>query len=149
MGNIVDRLLGKVVYLDANIFIYAIEEPKSIKLYIPFIKQLFQSIDKGKVTAITSELTLSEVLVGAYGRFPELIDIYNELISSSDFLKVYSIDREILKQSALLRSLHKISLADAIHVTTAIIHNADIIITNDKKMSVPNELEKITFDEVI
>lgn len=89
MGDIVNQLLGKTVYLDANIFIYAVEEPASINQYKDFIKQLFKFIDKGEITAITSELTLSEILVGAYNTSPELVDVYDELITDSDFLQVF------------------------------------------------------------
>lgn len=147
MGDIVNQLLGKTVYLDANIFIYAVEEPASINQYKDFIKQLFKFIDKGEITAITSELTLSEILVGAYNTSPELVDVYDELITDSAFLQVFRVDREILTQSALLRSQRKISLADAIHVATAINNKAHIIITNDKKMQVPENLKKLTLSD--
>ena len=147
MGDIVNQLVGKTVYLDTNIFIYAVEEPTSVSQYSGFIKELFKYIDNGEITAITSELTLAEILVGTYTESPELIGIYDELITDSDFLQVFCVDREILKQSALLRSQRKISLADAIHVATAIQNNAHIIITNDKKMQVPNDMEKLTLSD--
>ena len=147
MGDLVNQLLGKTVYLDTNIFIYAVEEPASVSQYSAFIKELFKYIDHGEITAITSELTLSELLVGAYIKSPELVEIYNELITDSDFLQVFSVDREILKQSALLRSLNKIALADAIHIATARENNAQVIISNDKKMQVPDGLEKVTLSD--
>lgn len=150
MGNIkiLEQLLGKSVYLDSNIFIYAVEQPIHIEKYSLFIRELFAYIDEGKITAITSELTLSEVLAGAYSKFPELISIYEELIKNSDFLQVHVVDREILKHSAKLRSVSKIALADAIHVATAIENQATAIITNDKKMQLPDELIKITLSDI-
>ncbi len=52
--------LGKRVYLDANVFVYAIE---GYPQFADGIRELFRKVDQGQVEAITSELTLAEVLV--------------------------------------------------------------------------------------
>ena len=44
--------------------------------------------------------------------------------------------------------LHKIALADAVHMATARQNHADILITHDKKMQVPDEIEKLTLSEI-
>ncbi len=48
------------VYLDANVWIYALEGHAA---YAAPLKTLFARIDTGEITAITSALTLAEVLV--------------------------------------------------------------------------------------
>jgi hypothetical protein len=53
-------ILGKTVYLDTNIFIYTVEG------YAPeeaFLRELLAALEDGRFTAITSELSLAEVLV--------------------------------------------------------------------------------------
>src|SRR3954465_14243472 len=53
-------ILGKTVYLDTNIFIYTVEG------YAPeeaFLRELFAALEDARFTAITSELSLAEVLV--------------------------------------------------------------------------------------
>lgn len=68
MGTVetVNKLFGKTVYLDTNIFIYAVEQPGNMGHLAEFIQTLFTSIDRCEIQAITSELTLAETLVGAY-----------------------------------------------------------------------------------
>lgn len=74
-----ERLLGRRVYLDANVFIYALEgEPRIKETVIP----LFAAIDAGTITAVTTELTLGEVLVHPYRiEDAELADRYERLLS--------------------------------------------------------------------
>lgn len=47
---------GQSVYLDTNIFIYAVEYHPE---FIDIVKALFSVIDRGAARAITSELTLA------------------------------------------------------------------------------------------
>ena len=56
MGR-VDALRGKRVYLDANVFIYAVEQHPEHAL---FLAGLFDLFEAGEVVAVTSELTLAE-----------------------------------------------------------------------------------------
>jgi len=54
MGKIAQKLSGSQIYLDANIFIYALEGyPEFFKI----LTELFEMIDKGKLGAYYSELT--------------------------------------------------------------------------------------------
>jgi predicted nucleic acid-binding protein len=58
--GILDAIQGNLVYLDVNIWIYALE---GYPAYIQDLTQLFQSIDQGNLTAVTSELSLAKALV--------------------------------------------------------------------------------------
>ena len=58
--GLIDAVLGQRVYLDANIFIYALEGHAR---YLPVLSDLFKIIDRDEAQAVTSELTLAEVLV--------------------------------------------------------------------------------------
>ena len=60
MGEIARKLPGSRIYLDANIFIYALEGyPEFLKI----LTELFEMIDKGNIQACSSDLTLAETLV--------------------------------------------------------------------------------------
>ncbi len=63
MGLIADLEPGPVA-LDTQIFIYFIEEDRR---YLPLIKPIFEAIARGDFIAVTSGLTLMEVLVVPYG----------------------------------------------------------------------------------
>ena len=116
--GIVDKIGSKKIYLDANIFIYALEgfpEFKSI------LTELFLAIDDHKVQAVTSDLTLAEVLVKPLkdGNLT-LIETYKQAIESGAGLSVTSVSRAILIEAATLRSQIKLKLPDGIHVATAL-----------------------------
>ncbi|MGI2907050.1 hypothetical protein [Tolypothrix sp. VBCCA 56010] len=52
--GILDAIQGNRVYLDTNIWIYALE---GYPAFIHDLTQLFQSIDRGNLSAVTSELS--------------------------------------------------------------------------------------------
>ena len=58
--GIMDDIKGEQIYLDTNIFIYALE---AYPEYVSILTSVFAAIDKGQVKAVTSELTLAEVLI--------------------------------------------------------------------------------------
>ncbi len=55
--GLIEILHDKTVYLDANIFIYAVEHSD---IYKPILDSLFEQIDEGNIYALTSTLTLAE-----------------------------------------------------------------------------------------
>lgn len=135
----VDALGGKDVYLDANVFVYAVE---GFAEYQAFIDELFCSIDDGHLSAVTSELTLAEVLIKPLGTGrDDVAAIYEELLQSSEHLNVVPIDRAILMSAARHRARLGIKLPDAIHVATAIAIGCDVLLSNDQRLRVPDEIE--------
>ncbi len=142
--GIVDKIGSKKIYLDANIFIYALEgfpEFKSI------LTELFLAIDDHKVQAVTSDLTLAEVLVKPLkdGNLT-LIETYKQAIESGAGLSVTSVSRAILIEAATLRSQIKLKLPDGIHVATALQTGCSIFLTNDERISVNGLETKILGD---
>jgi predicted nucleic acid-binding protein len=63
--GIIDAYHGKRVYLDTNIFIYALENFPPAALAVARIGQMIQDAE---LSAYTSELTLAETLVVPRGR---------------------------------------------------------------------------------
>ncbi len=55
-----DRLIGKRVYVDSNVFIYALEGADLLRNRALSVIRL---MDGGQVEAVTSSLSLAEVLV--------------------------------------------------------------------------------------
>ncbi len=52
--GILDAIQGNRIYLDTNIWIYALE---AYPAFVQDLTQLFQSIEQGNLSAITSELS--------------------------------------------------------------------------------------------
>ncbi len=115
MSDYLQKIRGKRVYFDVNVFIYAIEPTQEMQPYFATVSKLFEMAVAKQIIAITSELTLAEALVGAYKNNLPLVALYEEMLSNRADLSVHPISRKILNTAALLRSEQKIALADAIH----------------------------------
>jgi hypothetical protein len=70
---------GNRVYLDTNLFIYAVEE---IVPYADQVKPLLQAADRGEIELVTSLLALTETLVMPYRKEDDvLVTTYRELFT--------------------------------------------------------------------
>nr|WP_281268010.1 type II toxin-antitoxin system VapC family toxin [Methanospirillum stamsii] len=108
-------------------------------------------MDNGTYTAVTSELTLAEVLIKPLMDNNENLQMmYEEIMQSSDFLSLATIDRQILVEAARIRaSSNAIHLPDAIHLATAQIHNCSCFITNDKRLKNNQPFQVIVISDFI
>ncbi|QCI96471.1 type II toxin-antitoxin system VapC family toxin [Agrobacterium larrymoorei] len=118
------------VYIDTNIFITAMEGEETTRELLPslFLVDSFRA-----PVFVTSELTFSELVVKPYkDQNDQLIDQYQRLILSSDWLKVVPVEMPILHYAAVLRAQYpSLKLPDAIHVSTAIGLSCSHFLTND------------------
>ncbi len=145
--GILDIIQGNLVYLDVNIWIYALEG------YPDFweeITLLFQAIDRGNLKAVTSELSLAEALVKPMQLQNESLQkAYKTAISNRQNVAVLPVEREILIQAAQLRSTSKLKLPDAIHGATALKAQCTSFLTNDRAFKEITNLHTVLLSEVI
>jgi predicted nucleic acid-binding protein len=135
--GLIDDLKPGPVALDTQIFIYFIEEDHR---YIRLIRPLFEAIDRGNLSAVTSGLSLMEVLVVPYrsGNLA-LADRYELLLTTSRGLRFVEVDRRLLKAAAQLRAAFKFKPPDAIQVAAALVSDCKSFVTNDRRIpSVPS-----------
>jgi predicted nucleic acid-binding protein len=137
--GVVAACRGRRVYLDANIFIYAVEASTE---YLPTLTPLFELFADGGAAAVASELALAEVLPRPLeaGR-PDIATLYEEMLTSSAWLTVLPITRTILVAAARLRPQLRLRLPDAIHVATAVAAGCPILLSNDLRLKVPAGLQ--------
>jgi predicted nucleic acid-binding protein len=123
---------GQAVYLDSNIFIYAVQ--KSDHWAKP-AEVLLKAIDEQKVRAVASELVLAEVLSKpfALGNTTQ-IEQYQRLLSSGTGLSMVNVSRDVLVLAAQLRGEMGFKLFDAIHVATARFARCDYFLTQDERL---------------
>ncbi len=123
---------GSRVYLDANAFIYAFEVPAAF----PQVVALFRRLGRGEVSAVTSVLTLAELLVIPLRRGDAVLEAgYRRRIVSGPALTVLDVGRDVLVRAASIRAgTSRIKLPDAIHVATAQLSACDVLLTNDAKI---------------
>jgi predicted nucleic acid-binding protein len=144
---ILNAIRGERVYLDTNVFIYAIE---GYPEFVDELNEFFDSIDAGNLRAFTSELTLAEVLVRPLmdGNL-EIQTAYQQALQSSEGLEVVPVSREVLIEAARLRAVVNFRLPDAIHGATAILTGCETFLTNDRRLAVLPGVEVVLLSEVI
>lgn len=130
MGQLTSQL-GQRVYLDTNIIIYAVE---GYETYAELIKSLLGAMTEREVIAVTSDLTLAEVLVKPKRDGNSKVEqAYRRFLYPTEVLQNSSITREILETAAGIRASSSLKLPDAIHFASAIKHNCDSFLTNDER----------------
>lgn len=122
------------IYLDTNIFIYALEGYPTFRTALA---TLFDALDRQELTAVTSELTLAEALVKPFlDRSVEREAAYLRMLQSSASLQMLPVNRDVLVAAARLRADTSIKLPDAIHAATAQIAGCSYFLTNDSHVKI-------------
>src|SRR4051812_295132 len=121
------------IYVDSNVFIYAVEGHPEIADPLEELLDLFRTKPG---FAVTSELTLAEVLARAdVVRRRDYID----LIVESGVFRLCSISRDILVETAQYRrTMGMPKLLDSIHVVTVIHSGCRTILSADLRLKVPD-----------
>lgn len=141
------------VYLDANVFIAAFENPGA---HGDHAWNILHSIERGELEAVTSELTLSEILVKPLERgADELAGAYERIISSEGGFEVLTVSRDILVAAARLRAARRgLRLPDAVHLASAGKADCRYFITEDEQLAVPEGMTRLpvnpfTVDDIV
>lgn len=130
------------VYLDANVWIYALE---GYTAYAVPLKTLFARIDTGEITAITSALTLAEVLVKPFADGNTALQrLYAETLQDRPSLSIVALTRAVLIKAAHLRAQYAaLKMSDALHAATALTSGAKYFLSNDARFTAVPNLERI------
>jgi predicted nucleic acid-binding protein len=145
--GLLSAIQGDRVYLDTNIWIYALE---GFPAFVRELANLFQAIDRGTLTAVTSELTLAEVLVKPIqdGDVTQQ-ETCKQAIANTQTLAVTAVNREILVVAAQLRATTNLKLPDAIHAATALSCHCSTFLTNDQRFQTFSGLQVVLLSQVI
>lgn len=145
MGRMSD-LTGRRVYLDANVFIYAKE---GLPPMLGVARALFDRIDNGAISAVTSELTLAEVLVAPIRQGDTIgRHAYVTRVASGRHLTVEPVSRDILLAAAEIRATTHLKLPDAIHGATALHAGCTHIMTNVAHLRDVPGIEVVVLGEI-
>jgi predicted nucleic acid-binding protein len=130
------------IYLDANVFIAAYESRTARSDHAWWI---LNAIEDGEFVGTTSELTLAEVLVKPIEDGDEdMVRRYKEIIMPSRELDVLIVDREVLAEAAVMRTMRKsLKLPDAIHVASARRAGCAHIVSDDRRLPFAPGLEVV------
>ena len=146
-----DTVQGPLVYLDANPIVYALEGPDELAAAL---KNLFSIFRSRPGIAVTSELTLAEVLPKK--RIPDRQ--FFDLLIWSKVLELLPVTREILLETARYRQVARPrrsgtpvampKLPDSIHVVTAIRAGCGAFVSSDRHISLPVNMKLVQADKL-
>ncbi|HPD17049.1 MAG TPA: PIN domain-containing protein [Planctomycetota bacterium] len=143
----VSQLRGTVVGVDTAPFIYFMEDhPKYRPVLVPFSEVL----DRGEFSAVTSVLTLCEVLPhpfrkGALG----LAENYRRILLRAAHLATLNVTPEIAEDTARLRAKHNLRTPDAVQIAAALREGATSFVTNDTDLPTLPGLRIIVLDNLL
>lgn len=145
--GLVDELRGLKICIDTAPFIYFIEKhPK----YLDVIRPVFIEIDGGQIEAITSTITLLEVLVHPFKTKNEaLAEEYREILLHSEGLTTFEILHEISEMFSKLRARYSIKTPDAIQISVGVLYGASKFLTNDPDLKRVDGIEVLILDDFL
>lgn len=142
----IEGLKGKVVGLDTAPLIYFIEENPA---YLEIIRPFFEAVDHGDFQAVTSVITLLEVLVQPLRTGEtKIAQQYRDILTSATSLTTVDLSRDLAEEAARLRAVHHIRTPDAIQLATATRAGASFFLTNDTRLPALPGLSLLILDDL-
>jgi predicted nucleic acid-binding protein len=124
------------IALDTSIFIYQLESNPS---YVPLTDAIFQWLEQPEHSAVTSSVTMTELLVQPYRESGEQrVDEFYALLSTYPNLEWISPNLEIADIAARIRATHRLRTPDALQAATAVHARATALAPPAELLNRPN-----------
>jgi predicted nucleic acid-binding protein len=144
-----DAFLGrhKRIALDTSIFIYQLEANAH---YVALSDRVFSWIETSGHSAVTSTITMTELLVQPYRTLDQRrVDEIASLLSTYPAIDWIAPDLDIADLAARIRADHQLKIPDALQAATAISAKATAIVTNDPVFKRLERVEALTLDDIL
>ena len=142
----VDGWHGQIVGLDTAPLIYYLEEHPT---YLPLVDPFFDALARGDLYAVTSTVTLIEVL-----RQPlrhgdaALAAQYRSLLLNNRSIGMRAVSVAIAEEAARLRATYTLRTPDAVQLATALDAGASAFLTNDARLAAIPDLRVLVLDQL-
>ena len=134
------------IALDTSVFIYQLEANAR---YLALTDQIFTWIERPGGKAVTSTITMTELLVQPYRvADQQQADEFYVLLSTYPNLEWIAPNLEIADRAAKLRALHGLRTPDALHAATAVHAGATGLVTNDPVFERMKDFETLLLDKL-
>jgi predicted nucleic acid-binding protein len=134
------------IAIDTSVFIYYLEANPS---YVDMAGEVFTWLERSPHTAVTSTLTMTELLVQPYREGNEtLVNQYFGLLSLFPNLDWVAPDLDIADTAAQIRAEHRLRTPDALQAATAICRGATAVLTNDPDFARVAGVEVCVFNQL-
>lgn len=132
--------------LDTNVFIYFLEDHAR---YGAWCASLFDRIERGQNSAVTSTVTFLELLVQPYREQKEdLAQKIFALVGTYPRIDWVPVTLELADRAAELRARYRLSTPDAVQVAAAISGGATRFYGNDRILRRVKEIECVLLDDL-
>jgi len=122
--KIADALIGvQQLYIETAPFIYYVE---AHPIYAHKMKQFFNSVNIGSVEAVTSVITLTEVLTKPLKIQDKVVEqAYRTLLQNTRHITLITVTAPVAEQAADLRQRYNLHTPDALHLASALEESCD------------------------
>jgi predicted nucleic acid-binding protein len=117
--------------------------------YTDRMRTIVRLMTKGQITAFSSVITLTEVLVKplAQGNI-KLVNNYRNMLLSGRAFHLISITPNIAEHGADLRARYNLKTPDALQIAVALDQHCDAFLTNDLGLKRVTEVQVLVLDEL-
>ena len=135
------------VALDTNVFIYQLEaNPR----YVALTDHIFTWLEHPGSKAVTSTITMMELLVHPYRQLDESrVDEFYGFLSTYPNLDWIAPNLEIADLAARIRAQHRLQSPDALQAATAAHAKTTGLITNDPVFERVKSFETLVLDQIL
>lgn len=142
----VEDLHGQIVGLDTAPLIYYLEEHP---LYLPLVDPFFEALAQGELRAVTSTVTLIEVLTQPLrlGK-AALAAQYRSLLLNNRAIAMRAVSIAVADEAARLRAIYLLRTPDAVQLAVAIEAGASAFLTNDARLASIPDMRVVVLDRM-
>ncbi|MDI6826384.1 MAG: type II toxin-antitoxin system VapC family toxin [Candidatus Aenigmarchaeota archaeon] len=134
-----------MLYLDANVFIFAQISPEKEGISARLI---LKAMEEGKFKAITNILAVDEVVwkIKKEIDYPLAIKVGKAMFELPN-LEIVEVTPETLKEAFNFMEKYELMLRDSIHVSSMLENNVSTIVTEDPNFKRVKEIKTLTISE--
>ncbi|MEJ7701242.1 MAG: PIN domain-containing protein [Pyrinomonadaceae bacterium] len=131
---------------DTAPIIYFVEANPTFDMLVTAI---FQGVESGEITGVTSVISLCEVLVHPIrNQNINLKQRYRDILQNSPNFFTRLINSTIAERAAELRPKYNLRTPDALQIAAALDNGCDAFLCNDKNLKRVTELKILILDEL-
>ncbi|HTZ17213.1 MAG TPA: type II toxin-antitoxin system VapC family toxin [Dissulfurispiraceae bacterium] len=137
---------GQTIALDTMVFIYHLEDHPG---FSAITERLLDGIEKEKYRAVTSYITLLEILVKPKrDGLNKAVTDYRDLLLTFPNLRFIPVGKQVADIASTLRAKYGIRTPDAVQIATALSEGAKVFVTNDSQLKKVAEIQVVLLEEL-
>lgn len=136
----------QLIGIETAPFIYFVEQHPT---YIDRVRTIFRQVNNGTPQAITSVITLTEVLVMPIQTgHTQYQQEYRDMLLNTANITTQPVSAPIAERAAHLRARYRLRTPDALHIATALVAGCDAFLTNDLALKRVTEIQVLALDDL-